>query len=260
MMAAICWASPATKEQGFFLMIAGRLLARGMIAGCLAAALAFVFARFFGEPQVALAIAFEAARSAAEGAAPEHEMISRSVQASYGLATATVLYGAGFGGLFALVFSFAYGRLSFQSPRVLALLLAVAGFVTVVLVPDLKYPPNPPAVGNPATLALRTETYFVMIALSICVAAIACLLGQKVAQMRDAWTGWLCGGAVFVLLVALVQFGLPDVNEVPDGFPAVVLWRFRESALGMQAVLWGSMGLIFGALATPVLMGRAQKF
>ncbi|GBR22720.1 hypothetical protein AA0473_0192 [Acetobacter orleanensis NRIC 0473] len=240
-------------------MIAGRLLARGMIAGCLAAALAFAFARIFGEPQVALAIAFEAARSAAEGITPEPELVSRSVQASYGLATATLLYGVGFGGLFALVFSFAYGRLSISSPRVLALLLAVAGFVTVVLVPDLKYPPNPPAVGNPASLALRTETYFVMIALSICVAAIACLIGQKAAQMRDSWTGWLCGGAVFILLVALVQFGLPDVNEVPDGFPAVVLWRFREAALGMQCVLWGSMGLIFGALATPLLATRARS-
>lgn len=239
-------------------MIAGRLLARGMIAGCLAAALAFVFARLFGEPQVALAIAFEAARSAAEGAAPEPEMISRSVQASYGLATATLLYGAGFGGLFALVFSFAYGRLSLCSPRVLALLLAAAGFVAVVLVPDLKYPPNPPAVGNPATLGLRTETYFVMIALSISFAAIGCLLGQKVVQMRDAWSGWLCGIAVFILLAALVPYGLPNVNEVPDGFPAVVLWRFREAAIGMQAVLWGSMGLIFGALATPVLAARAR--
>ncbi|WP_394367504.1 CbtA family protein, partial [Ameyamaea chiangmaiensis] len=40
----------------------GRLLARGMIAGVLAACLAFAFARLFGEPQVALSIAFEAAR------------------------------------------------------------------------------------------------------------------------------------------------------------------------------------------------------
>ena len=49
-------------------MIAGRLLARGMVAGCIAAALAFVFARIFGEPQVDLAIAFEATRHAAVAA------------------------------------------------------------------------------------------------------------------------------------------------------------------------------------------------
>lgn len=239
-------------------MIAGRLLGRGMLAGCAAAALAFLFARIFGEPQVALAIAFEASRHAAEAAhhVAEPELVSRTVQASYGLLTAVVLYGTGFGGLFALVFAYAYGRLNLWSPRALALLLAGAGFLTVVLVPDLKYPPNPPAVGVHATLAFRTATYFAMIGLSISVAAIATLIGQKITQTRGAWTGTLCGAGLFIALIALVQFGLPDVNEVPDGFPAVVLWRFREASIGMQLVLWGTMGLLFGALATPVLADR----
>lgn len=163
-------------------MIAGRLLARGMVTGCIAAALAFVFARIFGEPQVDLAIAFEATRHAAEAAHThmlEAEPVSRATQASYGLLTAVVLYGTAFGGIFSLVFAYAYGRLNAWSPRALALLLAGAGFVAFVLVPDLKYPPNPPAVGVPATLAFRTITYFAMIGLSVSVGAIATLIGQK---------------------------------------------------------------------------------
>ena len=41
---------------------------------------------------------------------------------------------------------------------------------------------------------------------------------------------------------------LPGVNEVPAGFPAAVLWRFRVASLGIQVVLWTTLGLVFGAL------------
>ena len=117
--------------------MAGRLLARGMIAGVCAACLAFIFARLFGEPQVALSIAFEAAQDAAKGIAPEPELVSRSVQASLGLLTAAVMYGAAYGGVFAVVFSLAYGRVAGLSPRALAFLQPGAAFLTSLLIPVL---------------------------------------------------------------------------------------------------------------------------
>ena len=46
----------------------------------------------------------------------------------------------------------------------------------------------------------------------------------------------------------MAQLILPDVQEVPDQFPAVVLWRFRIANLGMQATLWAAIGLLFGYL------------
>lgn len=238
----------------------GRLLARGMIAGALAACLAFLFARVFGEPQVDLSIAFEGARDAMAGMPEEPELVSRAVQASIGLFTAAVMYGAAYGGVFAVAFALAYGRMGRVSPRALAMLLAGAGFLTFVLIPDLKYPPNPPAVGEPETIGLRTATYFEMIALSLCVMAVSILVGRRLTQRFGGWTGALCGGALFVVLVALVQGALPDINEVPANFPAVVLWRFREAAIGMQIVLWGALGLIFGPMAAAVLTpGAGQR-
>ncbi|GAA4499145.1 CbtA family protein [Gluconacetobacter tumulicola] len=233
--------------------MAGRLLARGMIAGVLAACLAFLFARVFGEPQVDLSIAFETARDAAAGMAAEPEIVSRKMQASFGLFTAAALYGAAYGGIFAIVFALAYGRVGRVSPRALALLLAGAGFLTFVLIPDLKYPPNPPAVGQEGTIGLRTVTYFEMIVLSLCVMALSILVGRRLIQRFGQWNGMLCGVGLFVALTALVQSGLPNINEVPADFPAIVLWRFREAAIGMQVVLWGALGLIFGPLATAVL-------
>lgn len=78
-----------------------RLLPRGMFAGILAALLAFLFARIFGESQVNLSIAYEAHQAALAHEPAEPELVSRAVQAGWGLLTAIVVYGAAYGGLFA---------------------------------------------------------------------------------------------------------------------------------------------------------------
>lgn len=239
--------------------MAGRLLTRGMIAGVAAAFLAFLFARIFGEPQVNLAIAFESAKDLAAGEPPEAELVSRGVQASFGLLTAAVMYGAAYGGIFATVFAFAYGRVGRFSPRALSALLAAAAFVVFVLVPDLKYPPNPPAVGLPGTINLRTETYFGMILLSLCAAAASFMTSRPLVRRLGAWNGTLVSIAMFIALIAAVQSGMPDINEVPTDFPATVLWRFREAALGMQIVLWATIGLIFGPMAGRILDEQAGR-
>lgn len=88
----------------------GKLLMRGMLAGIVAGLLTFGFARIVGEPQVDQAISFGEKVDAANGEAPEPELVSRHTQAGVGLLTGVVTYGAAFGGLFSLVFAFAYGR------------------------------------------------------------------------------------------------------------------------------------------------------
>ena len=51
------------------------------------------------------------------------------------------------------------GRAGRLSARQLSLLVAGAGFLLLYLVPFLKYPANPPAVGNDATIAQRLEMF-----------------------------------------------------------------------------------------------------
>ena len=36
---------------------------------------------------------------------------------------------------------------------------------------------------------------------------------------------------------------------MPADFPADVLWRFRMASLGLQVVLWSTIGVVFGVLA-----------
>ena len=244
--------------------MAGRLLLRGMLAGVLAGLLSLLFAEIFGEPQIGLSIAFESARDAATGVAPEPEIVSRAVQRSFGLLTATLVYGAAFGGLFSLVFTALYGRIASWNARHLALLLASAGFLAVVLVPDLKYPPNPPAVGAPETIGVRTALYFEMVAISLAALTLAVVAARGLAQRWGGWNGGITAAALFIAVVWLVQLALPEINEVPDTFPAVVLWRFRAASIGMQLALWSGLGLVFGALAERLLersvIRRAVRF
>lgn len=238
----------------------GNLLLRGMLAGVIAALLATLFARVFAEPQVDLAIAFEAAHdhlahamNHAAGGAPEAELVSRATQKGLGLLTALALYGAAVGGLFSLVFAATYGRTTPIGPRSLALLLAAAGFLAIALVPALKYPPTPPAVGQHETVGLRTVAYFTMTALSIVALLGALRLRAMLAERLGAFNAALAAAGGFVAAVAVLQFVVPAINEVPHDFPATVLWDFRIASLATQAVLWTTIGVAFGAFANALL-------
>src|SRR5579864_4383706 len=101
------------------------LLVRGMLAGALAGLLALGFAWMFGEPQVDLAISFERHVHAMAGEAPAPELVSRAVQSTAGLSIGILVYGCALGGIFALGFAYAYGRIGRLSPRATAALLAV---------------------------------------------------------------------------------------------------------------------------------------
>lgn len=251
-------------------MKARALLIRGMMVGLIAGLLVFSVGKVFGEPQVDRAIAFETAMddARAEAAiaaghpveAPEPELVSRPMQASWGLLTGTMVYSAAFGGLFALVFAVVFGRIGAGSPRMVSLLIALGGFVAVFIVPDLKYPSNPPSVGQPDTITIRTEAYAMMMVCSIGGLVGALGIRQRLARAQGAWTASMIGAAFYGAFVSVVMLILPVVQEVPAGFDAVVLWKFRVATIGMQFVMWTTLGLGFGALAERVVRGKPGLF
>ncbi|MGV1837350.1 CbtA family protein [Rhizobium rhizogenes] len=227
----------------------GRLLLRGMLVGALAGILIFIYARIFGEPLVDWAIGFEEKAAQAAGEASEPEIVSRATQAGVGLLIGSLIYATAVGGLFALVFAFVYGRISSLGARGTAALLAIAAFVAISLVPDLKYPANPPAVGNPDTIGARTELFFVMIVASIVGMIVAVGFGRRLVARYGSWNGVILAGIGYFVFIALIQYLLPPINEVPEQFSAIVLWQFRITSLGMHAILWATLGLAFGAWA-----------
>lgn len=272
----------------------GRYLLLGMIAGLIAGILAFGVGRIWGEPSVEAAIALEEAASAedqahdhAEGADHAHDAapgtaetvttqagadlagaeaepaghshgdgadVSRVTQAGVGLLTGMALFGAGLGGLFALIFALVEDRFSRLGARGTAAVMALLGYVSVVLVPFLKYPANPPAVGHGETIGLRTQMYFTMLLLSLVAMAVAVAVARSGQQGggQGRWRAGIAGGVAYVVLVMVAGYVLPVINEVPAGFPGDLLWQFRTIALVVQAVLWAAIGLIFGALAARI--------
>jgi predicted cobalt transporter CbtA len=237
----------------------GKLLLRGMLAGLIAGALAVAFAKIASEPQVSRAEAFERQEIMQRGELPEPELVPRAIQDTAGLATGVGVYSIALGGLFALVFAVAYGRIGRLGPRETSALIALGGFLAVGFLPFLKYPPNPPSVGNPATIDQRTALYFAMILLVAVGVFVWWRLSKLFAPNLGAWNATLAAGGIFLVYVVVLIVAMPQINEVPAGFPATVLWNFRLASLGVQAILWTTLGLLFGMFAERYLRGGNQS-
>ncbi|WP_213304220.1 CbtA family protein [Paraburkholderia sacchari] len=225
----------------------GKLLVRGMLAGIAAGLLTFGFARIVGEPQMDQAISFAEKFDAAKGEAPDPELVSRHTQAGIGLLTGVVTFGAAIGGLFSLTFAYVYGRVRLPA-RQLSAWLAAASFIALVIVPNIKYPANPPSVGDPGTIGFRTGLFFLMIAISIAVMVFSLKIRRALLAHLGGWNASIVGGLAFIVIIAAIQLAMPTINEVPPEFPAVVLWNFRLATIGMQVIMWATIGLLFGAL------------
>lgn len=226
------------------------LLLRGLLAGVLAGLLAGGFAFAFGEPLVQDAIEIEEAASAQASLIPPPSRVadwpvSRPEQRA-GLFLATTLYGACVGTLFALAFAVVRGRYAARDDWQLSVRLGAGLFVALVLVPFLKYPANPPGVGDPATIGERTWLYLAMLVgglLSLVATA------RVMASVRDGAPPWrrpIFGLATFIALAGVLAILLPGVDEVPAEFPSTMLWEFRLSALGTQAALWTTLAVAYG--------------
>lgn len=233
----------------------GQLLLRGMIAGLVAGFLAFCFAYSYGEPEVEYAIGLEEQKAIAAGEDPgaEPEIVSRQMQSTIGLAVGILSFGAAAGGIFSLVFGFAYGRVANLGARGTSALLAVAAYISVVIVPQLKYAPNPPAVGSGETIGARTSLFFILLLASVAVMVLAVMLARRLWADQGPWRAGITAGAAWLGAVTLLMLALPSVNEVPADFSADSLYRFRMVSLGIHAILWTVIGLLFGALAERVL-------
>lgn len=229
----------------------GTFLLRGMLAGLIAACIAFGFAKVYGEPAVDRAIAYEDQHSAAKDempgmAAPEE--VSRDVQSTLGLGVGLLATGVALGGLFSIAFAFAYGRIGQMSARATALIVAMLSFVAVYLMPFLKYPANPPSVGFTETINYRTQLYFLMITASVIAMVLAVVITRSLIERWGGWNGALLGAGGYLLVMTIFMWIMPVISEVPEGFPASVLFQFRAASLGIQLILWTAIGLIFGAL------------
>lgn len=233
-------------------MSARDFLIRGLLAGLIAACAAFAVAYVVGEPPVRASIALEDAaagehshgeQAAEEAPAPGEVEVPRSLQSTLGLATGLLVAGVTLGGLVGVVSALAMGRFGRLRPRATTLAVVVAGFVATYAVPFLLYPPNPPAVGSGDTIGMRSGLYFIFLAISLIASVTAVLVGRRLAERLGGWHAALLAIAGYVVVIMVVMTVMPHYNEVPDTFPASVLYDFRRASFLTQLTLWGVLGV-----------------
>jgi len=242
------------------------LLVRGLLAGLLAGVATFFVAYAVGEPSVGAAIAVEEAGGAADHdqgtAGEDHDhgtVVPRSLQSTAGLATSTVVAGVTLGGLLSVVSALALGRFGRLGARSTVLLVTGLGLLATYVVPYLAYPPNPPAVGEPDTIGLRTALYFILVAVSLVAGVTAVLGARRLAPRWGAWYATLVCAAAYAVAMLVAAAIMPTYDEVPADFPATVLYDFRRASLLIQIALWGFVGLATAELAHRLVVRGARK-
>jgi hypothetical protein len=182
-----------------------------------------------------------------------------------------VLFSIAMSALFAVVFAVAYGRVGNVSARVLSVLVAAGMLISLWIVPALKYPPNPPATSDDATIFQRSLLYLLMVGLSAILMVAAVYLGRQLAPKLGAWNATFVGGAAYLVAVFVVMLMLPTINETPGpivddagvivfpGFPAIDMYEFRLYTFTTQLIVWTTIGLVFAALISKMLDGRRKE-
>jgi predicted cobalt transporter CbtA len=265
------------------------LVLRAAGIGALAGLVAFVFARIFAEPLIQAAIDYEGGRAEAEAAlaaaagqppsVEEPELFSRAIQGNLGMGLGMIVFGVAIGLFFAVAFCMAYGRTGNVRPRQLSLLVGLFGFLAVFAIPFVKYPANPPAVGNPDTIRDRGALWVLVVVVSVVVLVLAVVLGQRLQARLGTWNATLVAGAAALVVVGIVMALLPALGELSPnvaesgsrltetpqpltdpsgkivfpGFDPDLLYWFRLYSVGAQLLLWGVLALGFAPLADRVL-------
>ncbi|MGH2360059.1 MAG: CbtA family protein [bacterium] len=219
-----------------------------LVSGLVAGAAVAIFHLVLIEPVIERAIQLEH-QSARPQEPVTMPVVSRATQ-RWGLAAGLLLFGMVWGILFGLL---AYLSRAWQPQRWSAarwgFLLALATGWTVSLLPFLKYPANPPGVGEPETIGYRQGLYFGFVALSVVGTALAAGLYRRLhrtAALSEGYRPWI--GPVAYALYATAAFTLMPSNPDPVRMPVRLIWTFRAISFSALILFWMILGGVFGRL------------
>jgi predicted cobalt transporter CbtA len=222
---------------------------RALIAGLVAGLLVAVYSLVVAEPTIDDAIALEEAAEAEHGHGDADEpLFTRGQQVGGGMLAAVVFAGA-VSLIFGTVYASVRHRIPARSDFTRVILLGAIVFGTTALFPMLKYPANPPAVGDPDTVNERTVQYVALVAFAV-VTAIA--LVKLSGWLRERVAEPVRIVVLVIAVVALYGGALLAFPASPDSLdpsvPAGLIWRFRIQSLGGLALLWTTLALGLGWL------------
>ena len=222
-----------------------RILLLGLVAGLFAGLLVGGFHNLFTVPVIERAIDFEEAQSALANpnAADEDPLIPLGAQ-RWGMAAGTGIYGAILGVVFAAGFTALRRVVPDWKPLAMAVTVAALGFWALSLFPFIRYPLNPPGVGESDSLTYRQGLQVMFMILSVLGVGVL-LFGLRAIneRVRDTAARFrMYGGAALVYGVfAAILFFAHPANPDPVPVPIDLLELFRTLTMVGQFLTWALM-------------------
>ena len=221
------------------LTLVGITLSSGVIAGII---LAFLNLGIV-EPTIDKAIALEVQKQVSSGENVNmFELIDYRYWQKAGAFAGGAIYGAGLAALFGVIFVFARNKLPGKNNKQKAIFLAGIMWFVLFLMVALKYPANPPAVGDPETIYYRETLYVGYIMISGLAALGMAVIWIKTRINSKKIIIPLMYAAIMVTAYAVMPSN-PDKIEISMD----LIQTFRVLTAITIGVFWGILGIIFGS-------------
>ena len=157
-----------------------------------------------------------------------------------------MLCGAVFSGLYYLTRRATPG----WNPWAWAVIAGLLGFWSVSMFTQLKFPLNPPGVGDEGTLLARQGLQFLVIAVSaVSAAAVLYAVGvvNRTSSASDRWLRYAAIGLAYAVVMLLLGFAVPNVRDAaPDWLPPALVIMFRTFTAVGHLLLW--LGIALGTV------------
>jgi len=158
-----------------------------------------------------------------------------------GQVLAGTILGMSTGALFGIVYAYSRNSLPGRTDLKKTFTLAAIMWLAIYFIPFLKYPANPPTVGDPETIVLRGILYLIFIAISGFGAVGFYKLSQKLKTKKLVA---IVGYAAFIGIAFVVMPENPDQITAPMD----LVNNFRIMSAFTVSLYWLSLGVILGSL------------
>jgi predicted cobalt transporter CbtA len=153
--------------------------------------------------------------------------------------------GLSIGSLYGIVFAYTRGSISgTNNNKKKALIVAGIMWLVLFLMPALKYPSNPPAVGNPETIYYRQSLYVAFLAISGFSALGLAFFYRK---MPSSNIKKVIIPSAYAAIMAGAYLAMP-ANPDPINAPIDLVIGFRITSAITISMFWALLGVIFVAL------------
>ena len=155
---------------------------------------------------------------------------------------ASTILGLSIGSLFGIVFAYTRRSIPGSNNKKKALIVAGIMWLVLFLMPALKYPANPPAVGDPDTIYYRQSLYVAFLAISgfSDLDSHSCIRRWETLNIKKAIIP-----IAYAAIISGAYLAMP-ANPDPINAPMDLVMGFRITSAITISMFWGVLGVIFG--------------